>query len=576
MNANDSKAQSRRHLLALLSLVLLCTWPILRYGLSDWGNDGMHHSLETKEFARQFWDGDLYPRWLADFNGKLGSTSFFFVPTFSRFAVVWLEPLIGTWDPNGLYMTGIGAVLSFFLAAVACYWWCRSFATPDAALFGAVIYTVQPYHLAVNLYTRGAMGEMWGNIWPPLILLAQWRMIGGSRMAFPALALSYGCLVMNHMPTTLCFSVVPLFAAWFLSPAGKGWSVFVKTGLAMALGMGLAGGYLGPAMFDPKKAYLELMSEGMFQYHNLWLFRWDSLLQSQMRLMILTILTLVPTAICWWAARRRESDANRNLQLTLQGLMIVFAIFMSSQLSSPLYDIFKPLQMLQFPTRFLQVFVVPVAGIAALSWPYLRQPEGGWRGSLPRAAMSLFLLCTIAATLLGASKSFSVWRPFDTERQAMWALCMKIRPEIYQYLPRTTHVREIDTPQKIAEFMKVYPPRQMNLQGGGGETMAAPRVDSWKARKILLSVDSPAAGKLTIHHFAYPGWVGRRIDTGERIAVGADGVGLMQMQIPAGQYKLEMELTELGPEWWGETISMASFGLLGGITLLGLRRRSQA
>lgn len=106
--------------------------------------------------------------------------------------------------------------------------------------------------------------------------------------------------------------------------------------------------------------------------------------------------------------------------------------------------------------------------------------------------------------------------------------------------------------------------------------MAAPRVDSWKARKILLSVDSPAAGKLTIHHFAYPGWVGRRIDTGERIAVGADGVGLMQMQIPAGQYKLEMELTELGPEWWGETISMASFGLLGGITLLGLRRRSQA
>jgi hypothetical protein len=119
MNSNGENTNAWRHMILLVALVLLCTWPTLVFGLPDWGNDGMHHAMETKEFARQFWDGELYPRWLADFNGKLGSTTFFFVPTFSRFAVVWLEPIIGGWDPDGFYMTGIGAVLSFVLAAVA-------------------------------------------------------------------------------------------------------------------------------------------------------------------------------------------------------------------------------------------------------------------------------------------------------------------------------------------------------------------------------------------------------------------------------------------------------------------------
>jgi hypothetical protein len=434
---------------------------------------------------------------------------------------------------------------------------------------------VQPYHLVVNLYTRAAMGEMWANVWPPLILLAQWRMIGGSRLAFPALALSYGCLVMNHMPTTLCFSIVPLFAAWFLSPKGKGWGVFLKTGLAMALGMGLAGGYLGPAMFDQKNAYVELMAEGMFQFFKLWLFRWDSILQSQMRLMILTLLTLGPIVVCWWIAQRRESDTNRKLQLKLQGLMIAYAIIMSSQLSSPLYDAIKQLQMLQFPTRFLQVFVVPVGGIAALSWPYLVNPEAGWRGKLPRIAMGLFLLGTLAATLWGASKSFSAWRPFDSERRAMWALCMEMRPEIYQYLPRATQVRSIDTPQKLAEFMKTYPPRQMRFEAVSGAMLPSPKIESWKPRKIVLSVDSPQPGKLTIHHFNYPDWVGRRSDTGVKIPVSANEVGLMQMQLPEGRYEIAIELLELGPEKWGEAVSMASFGVLGILALWGVRRQQQ-
>jgi len=559
---------------------MLASAPVLRYGLPDWGNDSLAHAVETKEFANQFWDGELYPRWVSAGYGGLGSPTFFYVPTFSRFAVVWLDPLVRSWDPDGFYLTGLSAAMAILLAAWAVYFWCRTFTSPQAALFGALVYTIQPYHLVVNLYTRGAMGELWGCIFPPLILMAVTRLARSEPSRFPvlpftALAASYGALVMNHFPTTLCFSLVPIAACLYFSQAGARLRVLILTGFAMLLGIGLAGASLGPGLFDQQKVLLEFMTSGMFDYTKLWLFRMESIFLSQMRLMLLTLATLALVIPCFWLALKNLTSTEQKKQLYFQGGMLFFAIFIASQLSAPIWAVVTPLQKLQFPTRFLQVFIVPVAGIMALSWPYLKQSGKGLRKKIIPAFVAVGMLLWVVVTMWGASQAFRVWRPFTTEeRFAVWDFYVTRRMEIYQYLPRTAESEKLASVVETPKFLKQYPAREMILRKPGGEEMSKPTPVSWQPRRIVANVEATEAGTLRIHHLYFPTWTARRMDNGQSLTVAASKPqGFIEIQAPAGRYQLEIELIEETPERIGEQVAMGSALVLVILTWIGWRSR---
>ena len=130
---------------------------------------------------------------------------------------------------------GYGCVLAVALSGIAAYFWCRRLASWRAALFAVAIYIILPYHLAENMYNTAAAGQLWANVWPPLILLAVHRMAEGAKWAFLGLSVGYGFLALSHLPTTLCFSLVPLAATVFLAEPGQERRLFVKTVAAMAL-----------------------------------------------------------------------------------------------------------------------------------------------------------------------------------------------------------------------------------------------------------------------------------------------------------------------------------------------------
>jgi len=51
-----------RDVALLLALGLLMTCPVLIYGAPDLSHDALDHARWAKQFATQFWHGDLYPR----------------------------------------------------------------------------------------------------------------------------------------------------------------------------------------------------------------------------------------------------------------------------------------------------------------------------------------------------------------------------------------------------------------------------------------------------------------------------------------------------------------------------------
>ena len=80
--------------LALLALwSLLLGWPLLRRGFPVDGHDFWAHTTWGGHFARQFWDGELYPRWLAYHNEGLGSPTFFFYPPLPFWLTAVIAPL---------------------------------------------------------------------------------------------------------------------------------------------------------------------------------------------------------------------------------------------------------------------------------------------------------------------------------------------------------------------------------------------------------------------------------------------------------------------------------------------------
>lgn len=553
-----------RHLFVIAAVTLFVCWPVLVHGLPDLGNDSIVHALMDRCFDIQFWNGDLYPRWLADMNAGLGSPNFFFQPPVPAYAAALFWPLVAHYDPYGFHAIGLACVLAVLLSGVAVYFWGRSFASPPASLFAAVIYIILPYHLAVDMYTRGAASELWANVWVPLILLAVNRMVQGSKWALPGLIASYGLLVLTHLPTVLCFSLVPLGAAFWLAEDGKRIRTTLKTAIGLAIGAGIGAAYLVPGMLDKKNATdLGQMNSGWFDYRHWWLLGIHPLLDARTRLMILTLLTFAFAAVLGWIFWKSRFEANVRRQAIFQCAIGAIALLMTTQISAPVWSVIPSLHMLQFPTRFLQVFIVMVAGISALAFPYVF--ERRWRIAGSLAAL---LVCTwMVANVWAASMSFSVWRSIPDELATLYSKWRTFRHEDYSLWPRWTPALQINRFPAFDNYVAEHPPRASKLiDAATGSAIGQSTVESWQPRHVRLQISAPEPARFIVNHLYYPGWTGHVEGSNTLIpAVPSKTDGFIQLDVPKGNYYLILELRKEFAERMGDDVSMACIALLAAI-----------
>jgi hypothetical protein len=99
--------------------------------------------------------------------------------------------------------------------------------------------------------------------------------------------------------------------------------------------------------------------------------------------------------------------------------------------------------------------------------------------------------------------------------------------------------------------------------GSADESEGAASVIEWKARKVILDVDAPAAAPLTLLHFYYAGWSARIAQTGEAIPIGPSSPdGLMKLNVPQGRDEIVVELSTQPTEKVGRLISLLSLACL--------------
>ena len=237
-------------LLALGTVIVfgaIFAWPAWENGFPAGTYDGRIHALWASEFTQQSLAGEWYPRWLFQLNGGLGSPTFFYYPPLPYLITAGFGRLIPNY-PGCWQELGLSASLALVLSGVFALAWLRQLVPLWAAAGGAVCYLLMPFHLLIDLYTRGAFAEFWAMTWLPLVLWSAHRVGIGGRHAVVVLAFAYALLITSHLPTTLLFSIVPPVYAALIACTGEKRLAFCTTASGMALGIGISAIYLLPAL----------------------------------------------------------------------------------------------------------------------------------------------------------------------------------------------------------------------------------------------------------------------------------------------------------------------------------------
>jgi uncharacterized membrane protein len=126
------------HVVAIAGAGLVLTLPVLVFGLPFLSDDASFHSAWYSHFSKQLWSGDLYPRWLLEMNGGLGSPVFFFYPPAPYFLTSVLRPFFHN-DPTGLHQLGVAASAALIASGLTAYLWLKNLADPKAALIASIL-----------------------------------------------------------------------------------------------------------------------------------------------------------------------------------------------------------------------------------------------------------------------------------------------------------------------------------------------------------------------------------------------------------------------------------------------------
>ncbi len=175
--------------------------PLLINGCSC-GHDFDFHILNWMEAARQFTHGNLHPHWAYTPAWNAGEPRFVFYPPLSwTIGAILGLVLPWTWTPI------VYTWLALSASGLALHYLARDFASSNAALLAAVLYTVNPYML-FTAYERTAYAELLAAAWIPLLLHAILR----KQVTIPRIAIPIALLWLTNAPAAVmsCYALALL------------------------------------------------------------------------------------------------------------------------------------------------------------------------------------------------------------------------------------------------------------------------------------------------------------------------------------------------------------------------------
>ncbi len=509
----------KKILIPLLFLILLVPLLDFFHGGLPLTHDGEIQVARIASFYQSLSEGNIVPRWAGNLNWGYGTPILMFVYPLPSYIASVFRLLGFSFIESAKIVFGLG----FGLSGLFMYLWIKEIWGKEAGFVAGVLYTFAPYRF-VDLYVRGAVGENFAFIWPPLIcwfILSlskgfRWRYFAAGSLALAALILSHNMLSIIFLP------VIFGYMGYLILISKDKWRLTVNYLLITILGFALSSFFWLPALLESKYTLRDIVTKGNIAgFENLsrliwspWNYGGTGTFSVQLGILQWLAVVLAPLLIwLYW----RKKDKN---WICLSFLFFCFwlAILLIQPITKSFYLSVSLLQKFQFAWRFLSLAILPPA-IFASALIYL----------LPKK-FKLIVVCGVLLVTFLSNKDYWHAKDFFYKDDASYL----------KAYPGTTDTGEC-SPLWSVRFMEDYPKSAAELIDGKAKIKEISR----STTKQTFSVEAETPSRLAINTLYFPGW--HILADNQPVAIEFQDPawrGIMTFDLPSGEHQVAVVFKE--------------------------------
>jgi hypothetical protein len=491
------------------------------------GHDVEFHLYSWLEVLGQWQHGILYPRWASLAHFGYGEPRFIFYPPASWMLGTTLSAIFPwTIAPSAyIWIVLVTAGASMFLLA-------RRWLDVRGAIFTAVLYAVNPYHLVI-VYWRSAFAELLAASLVPLLLLFLIKAVEDRQQVMIPLGLVLAGAWLTNAPAAVMIHYSLALLVVFFAVRERSARLLVMGAGAVAIGACLSSFYLLPAVYEQRWVNIsEAVSAGSRPADNfLFIHTTDpdhdsfNRIISWIAVLEMGVIFLGAVAIGVW----RRMKPGLWTALALWAAVCSFLLFPASLL---LWKFLPKMQFMQFPWRWL----------LCLSVVFTIFVTAGLQRWWMRAVICLISIGAIAAVWHGVQAPW--WDNAADLREMQDNMASGAGYEgTDEYTPVGADPGAID---KEARKVTVE-----------GPARAAIHVFRWDAAWKEFTAHISAADRLALRLFPYPGW---QVEVNDHVVAtqARPGTGQMLVPVEAGMNRVKIHFVRTRDRIIGGWISALS------------------
>ena len=466
------------------------------------GHDTKDHIVRIAHFYQSLSEGIIIPRWSSNLNWGYGHPVMMFLYPLPSYTAALFRLLGLSFEQVTELVFAVGYVLS----GLTMYLWARSIPSENhtslsaivrelAGIVGATLYLYAPYRF-VDVYVRGAIGENFFFIWPPLVLLFTQNVVRsysalsivGLSISIAGMLLSHNALSIMFLPVVVGYGVVRLFSE-VSRKTNKSYGNHAFTKIAVLaysyiLGFGMSAFFLIPAFIEGKYTLRSIVTQGVtldrFEtlgriVYSPWSFGGTGQLSVQLGI-VQWIVVIVGLAMVLRSVRVSEYQG----VLIGSYVVLLISIYFMTKESMWVYTTFDIFQTFQFPWRWLSLALFAPSVIGALI--------------VYRLSSRTAYICAGGIVALSLFTTMTYWHAEDHTARSH-----KYYTGIYE---GTTDTGE-SSPVWSIRFMEHRPNVAADIVEGEGDILFAGRTSV--SRKYVVSISGEKARVLE-NTLYFPGW----------------------------------------------------------------------
>jgi 6-pyruvoyl-tetrahydropterin synthase related domain len=567
-----SQDRFRAGLLIVAVGVLMCATVAAPFFYSNSAQPGQLEIRQTKDmgihlavmgqFDRVLRSGAVYPRWLPDVNYGYGNAW----PNFYQPGFYYLTSLVNAVTDNWIDTLFLITTFGLFGSGVAFYVLARLFFSRLASVISATVYVLLPYH-SFDVFWRGAMPEYLSFVLLPLILYFFYKLGSKGRARYYAgLGVCYGACLMIHIPIAYLLSFILVAYALVWAACRRDWSIVVRTGLGMSVGVLLSAIYWVPATAEIKYAVETVTT--LFRYDQnfvsqLYTDPYGNLLRAIFAVQAVALLAVIaavlwlrrpgsnrgnlPTAPAQSSAGKRTSFSHESMWIALGAL----SLFMNLPVSYYLARLVPRINVVAFPYRWLVFVCLFTSLMTAALVERLRGARETARIAQKKESMAARMAFGAAMVVLG----MNIW--FSAQAVIISSLSSPmIKPE-------PDFLCDTYCPTGAPPAGDLPRTERIRIESGSGST----EIVEWAPlyRKAVITTDETATARFTT--FNFPGWTAR-VD-GADVQISSDAVGAQLISVPRGRHTVEIKFGSTLARNLGAALSVTGVFLVSVLMMAG-------